>query len=74
MIVKLIEDCTVRGQLIKKGSKIVLSRSRAFELCREGKAVAGEDVPCAERQKRAAVKKTKKKKAASAAVKISNKL
>jgi len=62
MIVKLIENTTVKGTKFKKGQSIIVSRKEAEALCQEGLAVANEDFPCEQRHKEAAKKIVKKKK------------
>jgi hypothetical protein len=64
MIVKLLKDHTYKGVKFKEGQKIVMPRVDAISLCQEEIALANEDIPCGERQKKAAKEKKKKKKAA----------
>ena len=62
MIIKFIKKHTRKGVEFKKGTEIAVSREEAIELCEDGVAVAEVDLPCEDRQKKAARKKEIKRK------------
>lgn len=61
MIIKLIENYTLKGTKLKKGMEVVVDKDTAIKLCQEEVAVADIDIPCDDRQEKAARKKNKKK-------------
>ena len=60
MIIQLIKDFEYKGTKLKKGFRFAVSKDMAITLCQQEIAVSDIDIPCEERQKKAA--KTKKKK------------
>lgn len=52
MIVKLIKNKTFRGQKLKKGMTLAVTRAIAFDWCRKGFAVSDHDIPCEDKNKK----------------------